>query len=163
MLDVENVKIEELSLDPANVRLHSDKNLSAIKSSLKRFGQQKPIVVSSDNIVIAGNGTLTAAISLGWTAINIVRTKLKGAEATAYGIADNRTSELANWDDAALGEILQSLSLEEGDLFLATGFTEKELKTMLDMTMNIETGEIDSDEFKEFSHECPKCGFGFDD
>ncbi|MGA1718738.1 MAG: ParB N-terminal domain-containing protein, partial [Aquiluna sp.] len=44
-MNIEEIPIAELDLDPANVRQHDEKNLAAIKSSLKRFGQQKPIVV----------------------------------------------------------------------------------------------------------------------
>ena len=41
------IKITELSLDPSNVRKHSRRNLNAIKASLRKFGQQKPIVVDA--------------------------------------------------------------------------------------------------------------------
>src|SRR5690554_4033428 len=92
---IERSPIGDLTADPANVRKHSTRNLEAIKASLKRFGQQKPIVVDGNGVVIAGNGTLEAARSLGWTHIEIVRTELTGSEAVAFAIADNRTAELA--------------------------------------------------------------------
>ena len=60
----ELVAISSLSLDPANVRKHPDKNIQSIIASLKRFGQQKPIVVDANGIVRAGNGTLMAAQQL---------------------------------------------------------------------------------------------------
>lgn len=60
------------------------KNIEAIKGSLAKFGQQKPIVVNKDNVVVAGNGTLEAARQLGWKEINVVRTNLTGAELTAF-------------------------------------------------------------------------------
>jgi hypothetical protein len=108
-------KIAELSLDPSNVRKHSRRNLDAIKASLRKFGQQKPIVVDAKGIVLAGNGTLTAAQELGWTEIQIVRTDLAGVEATAFAIADNRTAELAEWEDS-LNDVLKSLQDEGVDL-----------------------------------------------
>jgi hypothetical protein len=108
-------KIAELSLDPSNVRKHSRRNLDAIKASLRKFGQQKPIVVDAKGIVLAGNGTLTAAQELGWTEIQIVRTELAGVEATAFAIADNRTAELAEWEDS-LNDVLKSLQDEGVDL-----------------------------------------------
>ena len=101
---LETVACDTLSLDPANVRKHSAKNLDAIKASLRRFGQQKPIVVDAKGIVLAGNGTLTAAKALGWKEIQIVRTDLAGVQATAFGIADNRSAELAEWDEK-LGDV----------------------------------------------------------
>jgi DNA modification methylase len=131
-MNIEEIPIAELDLDPANVRQHDEKNLAAIKSSLKRFGQQKPIVVDPKGIVIAGNGTLTAARALGWDRIRIVRTQLEGSEATAYAIADNRTAELATWDDDALMQQLSALDLEDSALVEAAGFSAAELEGMVD-------------------------------
>lgn len=111
-LKIERVEIVELSPDPANLRRHPDKNLNAIKASLRRFGQQKPIVVDEANVVRAGNGTLAAAIALGWKEIDIVRSSLTGVDAVAYAIADNRTAELAEWDSTALKSVLEDLPEE---------------------------------------------------
>lgn len=65
-------KVAELASDPANVRKHNEKNLDAIKASLTRFGQQKPIVIDKSGVVRAGNGTLAAAKALGWAEIDCV-------------------------------------------------------------------------------------------
>lgn len=129
-LEVERVEVASLVKDPANVRRHSEKNLEAIKGSLARFGQQKPIVVGADGVVIAGNGTLAAAQSLGWSMIDIVRSPLTGSEATAYAIADNRTAELAEWDEGALAQQLAALSIEDEELASATGFDQRDIEKM---------------------------------
>ena len=130
-LKVERVSIEELTADPANVRKHNAKNLKAIEASLRRFGQQKPIVVDGDGIVRAGNGTLAAAQQLGWKQIDIVRTQLKGAEATAYAIADNRTAELAEWDEEALAQQLAAIQIEDEELAESSGFDAQEIGKMI--------------------------------
>lgn len=127
-MQIERVPIDSISPDPANVRKHPEKNLDAIKSSLRRFGQQKPIVVDANGIVRAGNGTLEAAKALGWTEIGIVRTELKGSEATAFAIADNRTGELADWNEAALFDTLRVLECEIPAIDL--GFTVDEVKAL---------------------------------
>ena len=119
-------KITELSLDPSNVRKHGRKNLDAIKASLRKFGQQKPIVVDAKGIVLAGNGTLAAAQELGWEEIEIVRTQLEGVEATMFAIADNRTAELAEWEDDKLHEVLRSLQDEAFDL-VDVGYSPEDL------------------------------------
>lgn len=111
-MKLETVAIDSLSLDPANLRKHSQRNLDAIGASLRRFGQQKPIVVNAQNVVLAGNGTLTAARAIGWKEIKIVRSELAGTQATAFGIADNRSAELAEWDDN-LADVLASLKAED--------------------------------------------------
>jgi len=129
-MKTELVKIETLVFDPANARKHGEKNLSAIKSSLQRFGQQKPIVVDANGVVRAGNGTLAAAKALGWKEIAIVRSPLSGSEATAYAIADNRTSELAEWDDDVLSQTLAALQIEDEELATSTGYSTDELEKM---------------------------------
>ncbi len=141
----ERVKCASLKPDPKNARKHSARNLDAIKKSLERFGQQKPIVVSASGVVLAGNGTLEAAIALGWEEIEVTRSALKGASATAYAIADNRTAELAEWDDDILAETLEALRVEDESLPLAVGFDANELATITGGNV----GMTDPDEIPE--------------
>ena len=125
---IETVAIALLLQDPANVRRHSPRNIQAIKASLQRFGQQKPIVIDAAHVVRAGNGTLEAARQLGWTHLQVIRTVLTGADAVAYAIADNRTAELAAWDGDALAQQVRSL---DGPLQDAAGFSDGELDALL--------------------------------
>jgi hypothetical protein len=127
-MNTELVPINDLTPDPANARKHGERNLSAIIDSLRAFGQQKPIVVDRRGVVIAGNGTLEAAKRLGWEEIAVVRTELDPTQATAFGIADNRTAELAEWDEDVLVSLLDSLDDETRDLL---HFDEKELEAMV--------------------------------
>ena len=122
-MNIEIVPITSLSQDPSNARLHPERNLEQIKSSLRRFGQQKPIVVDAVNVVRAGNGTLLAAKALGWETISIVRSELGKTELTAYAIADNRSAELAEWDNEVLSATL--LDPEIGDVGFLNGEIEK--------------------------------------
>jgi ParB-like chromosome segregation protein Spo0J len=131
-LQIKKISIEKLSNDPANARKHDDRNIEAIVGSLRRFGQQKPIVVDVSGVVRAGNGTLEAARRLGWKDIDCVETQLKGSDAIAYAIADNRTAELADWDDDVLAAQLNGLLADDPDLLNAAGFSEEELMKMLD-------------------------------
>jgi hypothetical protein len=112
---VERVGIDSLQPDPANVRRHGERNLAAIVASLKRWGQQKPIVTDAAGVIRAGNGTWEAARRLGWTEIDRVVSDLSGAELAAFAIADNRTAELAEWA-GELGEVVGALRLELPDL-----------------------------------------------
>jgi hypothetical protein len=159
IVKVERVRIDSLILDPENARKHSKRNIDAIAGSLSTFGQRRPLVVW-DGIVIAGNGTLEAARSIGWTDIEITRVPPDWTheQARAYALADNRTAELAEWDAEILANQLielDSVGYEIGDW----GF----------QSLNPPTGEgqdttheIDVDEWK-FAHTCPKCGFEFND
>lgn len=127
---IESVAIDSLIPDPSNARTHDEKNLAAIKGSLAKFGQRKNIV-TRNNIVLAGNGTLAAAKSLGWTKINIVRADdMTATEAAAFALADNRSSELAEWDVESLQDTLKGLQLDDFDLN-SIGFDDADLATFL--------------------------------
>lgn len=132
-MQTKKMKLADLSQDPANARRHGKRNLEAIKASLRRFGQQTPIVVDKSNVVRKGNGTLEAAIDLGWEEIDVIQTSLTSGDAIAYAIADNRTSELAEWDDEILAAQLNGLLTEDKDLLAAAGFTVHELEGMIEM------------------------------
>lgn len=115
-METERVKISDLVFDPNNSRKHNDKNLNAIKGSLTKFGQQKPIVINKKNVIVAGNGTVAAAKSLGWKEITVVRSELDDFLQSAFALADNRTSELAEWDQEALSKSIAALEIGNFDL-----------------------------------------------
>jgi hypothetical protein len=114
-LKIESVAVEKLSPDPENARKHSEANIAAIIESLSQFGQRKPIVVGAGNRVVAGNGTLEAAVALGWSAIDVVRVpdEWSAEQVKAFALADNRTAELADWNHVELSEQLTELQLSD--------------------------------------------------
>jgi len=98
--------------------------------------------VDANGVVRAGNGTLMAAKALGWKEIAVVRSTLEGSEATAYAIADNRTAELAEWDEDALAETLSALQCEDEALLDAAGFDSAELSKMIDGMAEVTEDEV---------------------
>lgn len=127
-MKIEMVAVESLSFDDANARIHPPENRAHLRASLDKFGQRKPIVITHDNIVIAGNGTLLAATELGWKKIAVVRAPEDWSEemVRAFAIADNRSTDLSTFDENVLREQLASLEIAEFD-FDALGFNEAEL------------------------------------
>ena len=137
------VPIESLTPDPANARKHGTKNLDAIKASLAKFGQRKPIVVQREGMVVrAGNGTLEAAKALGWTEIAAVVLDDDNATASQFAIADNRTAELAEWDDPVLAALLEPMDDVTRN---SLGFTDEDVAELLaSMTPQEPTGTGES-------------------
>jgi ParB-like chromosome segregation protein Spo0J len=127
-LEIKVIPIDDLQLDPNNARKHSEKNISAISKSLTQFGQRKPIVITKDFVVIAGNGTVEAARKIGWKGLNAVLAPEDWDEETikAFALADNRTAELATWDSEILLSQLQELKVSDWDIN-ALGFKEFDL------------------------------------
>lgn len=117
-LRLSTVSIDSLKNDPANARKHDEINIEAIKASLKLFGQRKPLVVTADNIVLAGNGSLEAAKRLGWDKVTITRTPADWTyeQCRAFALADNRSAELAVWEDERLKNQLLELDAEGWEL-----------------------------------------------
>lgn len=132
MLDtVELVKLGSLRHDARNARRHSPQNLAAIRASLERFGQQKPIVVDQAGIVVAGNGTLEAARQLGWAKIAVVRSTLSAPELAAFAVADNRTAELAEWEPGLLARALAEMGELEPGLPNSLGWSDDDILAVL--------------------------------
>lgn len=126
------VEIETLVPDPANVRVHPARNVEAMKASLRKFGQLKPVVVQKQGMIVrAGNATMEAAKQLGWTHIAATVEEMDDLTATAFAIADNRTAELAEWDLQGLGKLITELDAVDGTQLEALGFDEGELQNLM--------------------------------
>jgi DNA modification methylase len=121
--------IGELKPNPANARKHSKKQIRQIAVSLKAFGFNVPILVDRYGNVIAGHGRLLACRELGITEVpTLCLEHLTEAQIRAFMIADNRLTEIANWDDRLLAEQLQELSLLDLDFDIeVTGFEMGEI------------------------------------
>jgi len=145
-LAVEWVAISKLTLNPANPR-HNDDAVPHLAGSLKRFGWQQPIVARRSGVVIAGNTRLKAAMSLGMTEVPVVWFDGSDIEATAFGIADNKTHEFSTWDDAALSKLLEELRAE--DALDGVGFTSDDLDALLDQLQMVECADGDLDQVPE--------------
>jgi len=111
--------LDDLHPHPDNPRRG---NVQEIAESLSTTGQYAPIVALPDGTVLAGSHRLAAARSLGWSEMLV--TTITADEETARRIllADNRTSDLATYDDRALVDLLASL-----DTLTGTGFDVDDL------------------------------------
>ncbi len=102
-------------------------DVGRIAESLNVHGQYRPIVVrKGTNEVLAGNHTLLAARELGWTEIAATFVECDDDQAARIVLVDNRTNDLATYDDELLLQLLQSVEVLDG-----TGFTAAELDELL--------------------------------
>ena len=109
--------IDGLVPDPQNARTHDEPNVASIMASLQRYGQRTPLVVTRRGRVIEkGNATHEAAKRLGWTHVAVVWVKDDATTTTGYALADNRTGELAGWDDARLLAAITTVRDSDADL-----------------------------------------------
>lgn len=123
------VPIDSLTPDPKNARLHPQRNIAAIQTSLRTLGQHRPAVAQKNAdgklVVRIGNGMVEAARKLGWTQIAAIVVEEPDDQAIRRAVSDNRTAELEEWDDPVLAGILRELSDAE-----STGFTASEIENL---------------------------------
>lgn len=112
-VQVDTVPLDDLYTDPANVRAHDDRNLAAIKASLRDYGQVEPLIAQPDGKVLAGNARLEAMQDLGWDHAQVVQLDIEEPQATKLAITLNRTAELADWHHDDLAQLLDAL---DGDI-----------------------------------------------
>ena len=141
--------IDQIAPDPKNPRIHDRQQLRAIARSIETFGFNAPILVRSDNQIVAGHGRLEAAKLLQMTEVPVIRLDhLTGPQARAYLIADNKLSERSRWDDQHLAEYLKALQETALEFDLdATGFELPEIDLRIQSLNPIE-GADEADEFE---------------
>lgn len=126
------VPVGMLHIDPANANVHDERSIQAIMASYTRYGQRKPIVVNRRGYIVqAGNGQLEAARRLGWTHIAVVLVDDDPATHVGFSIADNRTAQLAHFDEAALGKLLAQVQEMDAQAPLRAMWGEEDLRVLL--------------------------------
>jgi ParB family transcriptional regulator, chromosome partitioning protein len=128
--------INNLKADHKNARKRTDRSADLIKESLERYGAARSIVIDEDNRILAGNGTVEGAKAAGIKNLRIIdtegdeiiairRTGLSEDEKVGLALADNRTSDLSEWDQ----EMLHHLSKDHD---LAPWFEQTDLDSLLE-------------------------------
>ncbi len=124
-LKTEYVPTDSLHPHPDNPRRG---DLEAIQASLRAHGQYRPIVVNRATMeVLAGNHLAEAARSLGWSQIAVNFVEVDAEQAKRILLVDNKTNDLAGYDDEALADLLSELPDLEG-----TGYERSDLDAILD-------------------------------
>jgi len=123
--------LSQVTPNPRNARQHSAKDLGQLALILKTVGQIKPIVVRGpENLIVAGNGTFEALRMVNADSVLAVRAdELTEAEADAYGIADNRTAALSEWDYGLAAAQVRDLDKALLDM---VGFSDQQLAALDD-------------------------------
>ena len=98
--------IDEIKPYENNPR-NNDDAVDAVANSIKEFGWQQPIVVDIGGVIIAGHTRYKAAQKLGLKTVPVVVAKdLSEEQVKAYRLADNKSGELATWDEELLEDEL---------------------------------------------------------
>lgn len=118
----------------ANARIHSKRQIRQIANSIVAFGFTNPILIGSNNRIIAGHGRVEAAKLLGMERVPSIRVEgLNEDQIRAYVLADNKLAENAGWDPQVLAIELQYLiELDCADFDVTiTGFEVPEVDAVI--------------------------------
>jgi site-specific DNA-methyltransferase (adenine-specific) len=145
-MEIINKKIDELIPYEKNPR-KNDEAVDYVANSIKEFGFKVPIVIDKNNVIVAGHTRLKASKKLGLKEVPcIVADDLTEEQIKAFRLADNKVSELAEWDFSILTEELENLDIDMEQF----GFEDLEIE---------EEKEIVEDEVPEVPEE-PKAKLG---
>lgn len=115
--DKEIIKTDQIKIVPidliqpyeSNPR-YNDEAVQYVKNSIQQFGFAQPIAVDKKGVIIAGHTRYKASKELGLENVPVISLDyLTDDEANAYRLADNKVSELAEWDFGLLNEELEAL------------------------------------------------------
>ena len=125
----------------------NDRAVPQVARSIRKYGFVSPVVVwQSHDRIVAGHTRVLAMESILASEPGFVPRDAPGiglvpvrfheftdeAEANAYALADNRLNETAEWDQALLAEVMKELHTADEALLAETGFSDRELKDLLD-------------------------------
>ena len=118
------MKIEEIDISlikpyKNNPREISKEAVDKVKKSIKEFGNNQPIVVDQDNIIVVGHTRYKALKSLNKTKAFVIKKNFEKNKAIAYRIMDNRSGEESKWATKLLKQELEILQDEDFDLNLS--------------------------------------------
>jgi ParB family chromosome partitioning protein len=162
-VQIEQVATADLIPYARNARTHSESQVAQIAGSIQEFGFTNPVLIDSENGIIAGHGRVMAAQKLGLQSVPCIRLgHLSEVQKRAYILADNRIALNSGWDDAMLEVELAELHADEYDLGLL-GFDADELSKLMGYSPNFAPGTEEEqgrlDEKAKIT--CPECQHEF--
>lgn len=114
-IKIEYLDIEEIVPYENNPRLNDDA-VEQVANSIKEFGFKVPIVIDENNVIVTGHTRHKASKSLGLTKVPCIRaTDLTPEQIKAFRLADNKVSELAQWDLDKLQMELDDIEMDMSD------------------------------------------------
>ena len=111
-MNIVMMKISDIKEYENNPR-KNDQAVEAVASSIRSFGFKVPIIIDSNNVIIAGHTRLKASKKLGYTEVPcLIASDLTSEQVKAFRLADNKVSELAEWDLDKLNEELSFIEMD---------------------------------------------------
>ena len=109
---IESIKIEALKPYENNPRIN-DAAVDGVMASIRQFGFKIPMIMDKNNVIVCGHTRYKASVGLGLKEVPCIRADdLTEEQIKAFRIADNKVSEVAEWDLNKLQIELDDISLD---------------------------------------------------
>jgi hypothetical protein len=136
---------------PGNSRIHPEKQLAMLSTSMATYGVTVPIIVDENDKILKGHGCLEAAKRLGLASVPTrVLFGLTNDQKRAYVIADNKAGELSRWDTTLLKSELEILIQQDFNIEV-TGFSTAEIDIMFDEPQKSPSNDPDELQAKDIA------------
>ena len=112
------VQIEtgRMKLNPKNPR-KNDAAVETVAKSIEKYGFKNPLIADSNLVVYCGNTRLKAARKLKLSTVPvIIADDLTPEQIREYALIDNKSGEIAEWDNDLLWQELDELDLSDFDI-----------------------------------------------
>lgn len=141
-MNIVNVRIEEITPYANNPR-NNDGAVESVAKSIEKFGFIGAIILNKDKVIINGHTRVKACKKLGMETVPaIIVDHLTKEQEDALRIADNKTGEIAEWNEDLLRAELKALE-EAGFGIEDLGFDNSELEALLEGDVSVSVGETD--------------------
>lgn len=142
---IEYLPVGDLVLYGRRLRTRKDAGKRALVASVSSFGIVLPILIDGNSVVVAGEGILEAARTLGYTEVPTLRVDhLDTNEVRLLRIALNKLGEQSDWNRIELAaEFTELLSLEIDLAYEVTGFATPEIDNLIQAAANAEDEDPD--------------------
>lgn len=150
VIDIAVNELQEYENNPRN----NDVAVDAVAASIQEFGFKVPVIIDSKMVIVAGHTRVKAAKNIGMETVPcIIADDLTPEQIKAFRLADNKVSELSNWDFTKLEEELAGLDID----MTAFGFDAQEDVNIEDFFEDAEPKEKEPKQIQ-----CPHCGQWFE-
>jgi len=156
-MKIEKINIEDIKTYENNAKLHPAEQIEQIKNSILEFGNNDPIAIDENNMIIEGHGRYIALQELGLTEVEVIRLNhLSEEQKKAYMLVHNKLTMNSDFDIELLSEELSNiLDIDMGDF----GFEVLEDIDLDKFFEEHEQKESKPEEPKEI--QCPHCKMWF--
>ncbi|MGN8689874.1 ParB/Srx family N-terminal domain-containing protein [Atopobiaceae bacterium HCP3S3_F7] len=98
-MEIEKVNLSIIRQYVKNAKLHPIEQIEQIKKSILEFGNNDPIAIDENNVIIEGHGRYMALKQLGYEEVEVIKlTHLNEEQKKAYILAHNKLTMNTDFD-----------------------------------------------------------------